>query len=65
MACHFTEKEHQHDPDEDFGMGPSKFSDAKSTTFSEVSYCLIPCSGVYVTNSFTSLICTRIDKTKS
>ena len=38
MACHFTEKKHQHDPDEDFGMGPSKFTYAKSTTFSEVSY---------------------------
>ena len=38
MVCHFTEKKHQRDPDEDFGMGPSKFSEAKSAIFSKVSY---------------------------
>ena len=36
---HLTEKEHQHDTDDDdSGMGPSTFTDTKSTTFSEVSY---------------------------
>ena len=41
ITCHFTERKHQHDPDEDFGMGPSKFTDAKSSTFSEVSYLIM------------------------
>ena len=62
VACHFIEKKHQHDPDEDFGMGPSTFSEAKSTIFREVSYYLIPCSGVCVItilHIFFSLICTR------
>ena len=36
----FTEKKHQHDPDDDSGMGSSTFTDTKSTTFSEVSYIL-------------------------
>ena len=36
---HLTEKEHQRDTDDDdSGMGPSTFTDTKSTTFSEVSY---------------------------
>ena len=35
---HFTGKKHQHDPDDDSGMGPSMFTDTKSTTLSEVSY---------------------------
>ena len=51
MVCHFTEKKHQHDPDEDFGMDPSTCSEAKSTNFSEVSYYVIPCRGVCVTTS--------------
>ena len=38
MVFHFTEKKHHHDPDDDSGMGPSIFTDTKSTTFSEVSY---------------------------
>ena len=38
MVCHFTAKKCQHDPDDDSGMDPSTFSDAESTTFSEVSY---------------------------
>ena len=41
MFCHFTEKKHQHDPDEDFGMGPNKFTDAKRTIISEVYLTLI------------------------
>ena len=32
-----------HDPDDDSGMGPSMKSDGKSTTFSEVYYCLLEC----------------------
>ena len=40
MVCHFTVKKCQHDPDDDSGMDPSTFSDAESTTFSEVSYYL-------------------------
>ena len=34
---HFTVKKHQHDPDDDSGIGPSTFTDTKSTTLSEVS----------------------------
>ena len=34
----FTEKRPHHDPDDDSGMGPSTFTDTKSTTFSEVCY---------------------------
>ena len=34
----FTEKKYQYDPDDDSGMGPSIFTDTKSTTFSEVRY---------------------------
>ena len=33
----FSEKKHQHDPDGDSGMGPSIFTDTKSSIFSEVS----------------------------
>ena len=40
MACHFTEKKHQHDPDDDFGMGPSTMR----TTFTEVWTTILPCS---------------------
>ena len=45
MNCHFTEKRPHHDPDGDSGMGPSTFTDTKSTTFSEVSYtvCIAVC----------------------
>ena len=43
MVFHFTEKKHMHDPDDDSGMGPSMKSDGKSTTFSEVYYCLLEC----------------------
>ena len=42
---HFTEDKHHHDPDGDSGLGPSTFTDTKSTTFSEVSYCL---TSIYV-----------------
>ena len=38
VSFHFTEKKHQHDPDDDSGMGPSIFTDTKSSIFSEVSY---------------------------
>ena len=38
MVFHFTEKKYQHHPDDDSGVGPSIFTDTKSTTFSEVSY---------------------------
>ena len=31
-------KKYQHHPDNDSGVGPSIFTDTKSTTFSEVSY---------------------------
>ena len=41
MNCHFTDKKHHHDTDDDSGMGPSIFTDTKSTTFSEVSYYLL------------------------
>ena len=34
---HFTVKKHQHDTDDDSGIGPSTFTDTKSTTLSEVS----------------------------
>jgi len=34
---HLTEKKHHHDHDEDSGMGPSIFTDTKSTMFSEVN----------------------------
>ena len=34
---HLTGKKHHHDHDEDSGMGPSIFTDTKSTTFSEVN----------------------------
>ena len=38
FVIYCTEKEHQHDPDDDSGVGPSISTDTKSTTFSEVSY---------------------------
>ena len=37
-----TEIKHQHDPDDDSGIGPSTFTDAMSTTFSEVSHYIPP-----------------------
>ena len=45
MNCHFTGKKHQHDLDDDSAMGPSIFTDTKSTTFSEVNYtvCIAVC----------------------
>ena len=36
---HFTEEKHQHH-DHDSGMGPSTFTDTKTTIISEVSYYL-------------------------
>ena len=38
LFCHFTETKHQHDDDDDDSdMGPSIFTDTKSTIFSEVT----------------------------
>ena len=39
MFCHFTDVKHQHDPDDDSGVGPSISTDTK-TIFSEVSFYL-------------------------
>ena len=36
MVCHFTDTSYQYGPDDDSDMGPSTFTDIKSTTFSEV-----------------------------
>ena len=42
MVCHFTDKKHQDNTDDDSGMGPSMFTDTASATFSEVcDYLLI------------------------
>ena len=41
LGLPFTEKKHQRDPDDDSGMGPSTFTDTKSTNFSDVRYYLI------------------------
>jgi len=40
IVCHFTEEKHQHHDDDDSGMGPSTFTDTKTTINSEVSYYL-------------------------
>jgi len=38
MICHFTEMKHQLDIDDCSGMGPSIYTDIKSTTFIEVCF---------------------------
>ena len=38
MICHFTEKKRQLDIDNCSGMGPSIYTDTKSTTFTEVCF---------------------------
>ena len=37
LFCHFTGTKHKHDDDDDSDMGPSIFTDTKSTIFSEVT----------------------------
>ena len=60
VFCLFTENKHHHDHDHDSGMGPSIFTDTKSTTFSEVSYyftnaCILLC-GHSCASVFTSAL---------
>ena len=57
MVCYFTENKHQHH-DDDSGMGPSTFTDTKSTNFSEVNCCID--AGSVVRSYIPSLLCTRI-----
>ena len=40
MVCHFTDKNHQDDPDDDSAMGPSIITDTASTNLSEVNCCI-------------------------
>ena len=42
LCQYFTKKEGQRDTDKDSGMGPSISTDTKSSTISEVSYCIPP-----------------------
>ena len=37
MFIYFIEKKHRYDPDDDSGIGPSIFTDTKSSTYSEVN----------------------------
>ena len=60
MVCYFTESKHEHD--DDSGMGPSTFTDTKSTNFSEVNCCID--AGSVVRSYIPSLLCTRIVWTK-
>ena len=62
--CLFTEKKHQHDDDDDddSDMGPSIFTDTKSTIFSEVTTCYLT---KYMCVHKHSLFCIRINWTKS
>lgn len=48
----FTENKHQHD-DDDSGMGPSTFTDTKSTNFSEVYCCIDAGNTGSVVRSYT------------
>ena len=41
MICHFTDKKHLDDTDDDSGMGPSTHTDTTSATHSEVSHYLL------------------------
>ena len=47
LVDHFAGNKHQYDSDDDSGMGPSTFSDTKSTTLSEVSYAPQSCSKLF------------------
>ena len=62
FLVHFTVNKHQYDPDDDSGIGPSTFTDTKSTTFSEVScyYYRNTCIVLWPHMLILSLLCTRI-----